>query len=70
MLPHRMAGAAWLDSKLERWPHLEHMASEVDMDMAAYLRPPTTNTASLATGSPFHCTEKRRQITSDMAQPS
>jgi hypothetical protein len=22
MLPHRMVGAAWLDSKLERWPAL------------------------------------------------
>jgi hypothetical protein len=58
ILPGRRTGTEVLDDFVDL------------VDMAAYITAPTTNTARLATGSPFHCTEKRRQITSDMAQPS
>src|SRR5229473_2902272 len=34
-----------------------------ERDMAAYIRPPTTNTARLATGTPCHSTENNRQRT-------
>jgi hypothetical protein len=49
------------------------LPSPADIDMATYIRPPMANTARLATGSPFHWTEKNRRRTlsaSGMGTPS
>jgi hypothetical protein len=44
----------------------------VARDMARYIRPPTTRTAKLGTGTPMHVTDNGRQrtlTTSGMDQP-